>query len=430
MKKLLAVILVICLAFAAFVGTVSGARGGLSAVRTADSAPQPTPASGLEVLELPEETEEPEAAEEAEEPAEEPVEEAGETELPSLDYEAIYALHAPEEPVFTLGSTTVDWATYFYMLYSQAQSVASYFESMAAYYGLEQSWEDEYAEGVSFADMVLTATEDTLASLCSIEGYAAENGLSLSEEAQAQVDAQIQADITSICGEGATEEDFAAYLKDLYLTPEIYRLVYETNALYQQGYIQLYGDAGEKYDEAAALAWMQDAGYLSAGHILLMSIDPATGEALDEETQAQKREQAQAIAEELQAIEDRDQLLARFKELKEEYCEDTGKTAYPDGYTFTPGTMVAEFEDAVNALADYQVSDVVETDYGYHVILRLPLSEDAVIEYSSDGQMPLTARSMASSEEYAALVQAYADDHELTYAEGFEPIDLLDYVRK
>lgn len=419
MKKLLAVILIVCLAFAAVAGVAGGVQGSPSASEPEAGGTQESPDTELKVVEVPEAAEAPET----EEPA-------GDSELPTLDYAALYALHAPEEPVFTMGSTQVDWARYFYMLYTQAQSVANYFESMSSYYGMEQSWEDEYAEGVSFADMVLKATEDTLTSLCAVEGYAAENGIELPETTQALLDEQIRADMTSACGEDATEEDFAAYLKDRYLTPEIYRWIYESNAYYQQGYIQRYGNAGELYDEAAALAWLEDSGYLSAGHILLMSVDPSTGEALDEATQAQKREQAQAIAGELRAIEDRDQLLARFKELKEEYCEDTGKTAYPDGYTFTPGTMVAEFEDAVNALEDYQVSDVVESSYGYHVIIRLPLSADAVIEYSSDGQMPLTARSLASSDEYAALVAAYVEANPIAYAEGFEPIDLLDFVRK
>ena len=82
----------------------------------------------------------------------------------------------------------------------------------------------------------------------------------------------------------------------------------------------------------------------------------------------------------------------------------------------------------VNALGDYQVSDPVESSYGYHVIMRLPLSADAVIQYASDGQTPMTARSMASNEEYAAQLQAYYDSHPFTYAEGFAPVDLLDYV--
>jgi hypothetical protein len=110
------------------------------------------------------------------------------------------------------------------------------------------------------------------------------------------------------------------------------------------------------------------------------------------------------------------------------FCEDTGKEAYPDGYVFVPGTMVPEFESAVLSLEEYQVSDPVKTDYGYHVIMRLPLDPDAVIEYSNDGT-PLTARSKAANDAYGKALQDYFDGLTVEYAEGFEAPKLLDYLQ-
>lgn len=51
--------------------------------------------------------------------------------------------------------------------------------------------------------------------------------------------------------------------------------------------------------------------------------------------------------------------------------EDTGLAANPDGYAFTTGEMVQEFEDATRALEPGQISGLVESSYGYHIILRL-----------------------------------------------------------
>ncbi len=36
--------------------------------------------------------------------------------------------------------------------------------------------------------------------------------------------------------------------------------------------------------------------------------------------------------------------------------------------------MVEEFENGVLSLADYEVSEPIESSYGYHITLRLPLS--------------------------------------------------------
>lgn len=413
MKKLIALLLVLCLAFAGLVGYLnfSESSPAVPEATPVPDAPEATAPSADEEIDL-----------DAVDAEAEPIT------VRSLDYDAIYALHAPDEVVLTVDGRDVTWDRYFYMLFSQSQQITNYFQGMAAYYGLALDWQDEYAEGLTYADSVVSEAEDSLAQLYAIEGFAQANGVALTEENLAALDEQLLADSKAICGEDATEEDFAAYLADIYMTPDLYRWICNDNLLYQQNYIQLYGENGELFDEEAAMAFLTDNGYLSASHILFMTIDPATGEALGEDEKLGKRNNAEAVAAELQAIEDSEELLARFAALKEELCEDTGKVAYPDGYTFTPGTMVAEFEDTVKALRDYEVSDVIETGYGYHVIMRLPLSIDAVIEFSSDGVTPMTARRIASNEEYGARLQAYYDDIRVEYAEGFEPVNLLDYV--
>lgn len=66
-----------------------------------------------------------------------------------------------------------------------------------------------------------------------------------------------------------------------------------------------------------------------------------------------------------------------FDKLIKEYCEDPGMKANPDGYTFTKGEMVKEFETAAFALKEGKISSVVETSYGYHIIKREPLHSAA-----------------------------------------------------
>jgi len=76
-----------------------------------------------------------------------------------------------------------------------------------------------------------------------------------------------------------------------------------------------------------------------------------------------------------------DEVLAKAKKgsdfdaLIEKYGEDPGMNSYPEGYVFTKGEMVKEFEDGTLALKDNQISSVIETSYGYHIIKRMPLPE-------------------------------------------------------
>ena len=173
---------------------------------------------------------------------------------------------------------------------------------------------------------------------------------------------------------------------------------------------------------------MEDQGYLSCSHILFMTIDPMTGKELGEEEAAAKLEQAKKLVAELRAIKDPEELKKRFAELKEQYCEDTGKTTYPDGYTFTPGTMVQEFEAATKALGSYEISDPVKTSYGYHIIMRLPLSADSQI--ASVQGTPAAARSIVSENAITKLLDDYYAEHPASYMEGLEKLDLTQYIQK
>ena len=346
------------------------------------------------------------------------------------DYAAMYALHDPEEIVATVDGRDVTWGEYFYLYFSQAKQIENYFGTMASSYGAAPDWTDQVEEDSddTFADLPAESVESTLRQICSIESMSEKAGVELTDEQLAAIREQEEQDILGAVGEGKTAEDFNAYIETIYLPRALYDRMNRVNYLYRQGFVQAYGANGELVEDGTALQYLADNEYMAATHILLMTIDPASFEALDEEAAAAKKAQADKIAAELQAIEDDGERLQRFAELKAEYCEDTGKEVYPDGYVFLPGTMVAEFENAVLSLDEYQVSDPVQSDYGWHVIMRLPLDPDGVIEYSNDGTA-MTARSKAANEAYGKLMQDYFDSLRVEYAEGFEAPKLADYLQ-
>lgn len=405
MKKFVAMLIIICLVFGA---AISYAGCGAS---SGDTAASPEPSV--------EPTESADAAETAS--------------VPQLDFDALYASHDTDEVVMTIDGDDVTWEEYFYWLYYAGMQVNNYINQMASYmqaYGMSISWDDAADDsGVSFKDYVVQLAEENIRQIRSIKKLAEENGVTLTSDNLKAIEEQRKADMENICGGEVSDEEFVKALMDTYYLPEkVYNDMNEINYLYQNCFTKLYGENGETLDEATAEKYLEDNGYLNANHILLMTIDPSTGESLDEATVAEKKAQAEKLAEELAGIDDTETLLARFAELKEEYCEDTGKTAYPDGYIFTPGTMVTEFEDTVKGLGDYEVSEPVLSRYGYHIIMRLPVTVDTVLR-TSDAGTELTARALAANQEYGEKLDACYDALEVVFAGDFENFSVEDFIK-
>ena len=349
-------------------------------------------------------------------------------EIHGLDYEAIRALYPEDYTAITLEDEKIDWGFYADFLRATGLQYEEYFAQMAAYYGVAAEWTGSIGDGsgMTYAEGMRQETNDTLASFMAIRAFAKEKNVELDAETLEKLTPEHMA--ADYCGEGATVEDLAAELESgSHLTVDGLRYYSESVALYSALFQELYGAEGEKLTDEEVIAALEEEGYLSAGHILFMTIDPSTGKELEESVIAEKLEKAEAVVEELRAIKDPDKMLKRFAELKEEYCEDTGKQTYPDGYTFTTGTMVKEFEETVKALGEYEISDPVKTSYGYHVIVRLPLKSDSTL---MNGQSsPVAARQSVAQNGITKALDTWFEAHPATYAEGLEALDLTKFVK-
>ncbi len=98
-----------------------------------------------------------------------------------------------------------------------------------------------------------------------------------------------------------------------------------------------------------------------ASHILLGTRDPNTRQPLSDEKKAAKRKLAEDILKRARAGED-------FAVLAKEYSDDPGSKDKGGEYTFPRGVMDPAFESAAFSLSTNQISDIVTTQFGYHII--------------------------------------------------------------
>jgi peptidyl-prolyl cis-trans isomerase C len=127
-----------------------------------------------------------------------------------------------------------------------------------------------------------------------------------------------------------------------------------------------------------------------ASHILLTTRDPVSGTDLPDDKKAAKRKDIDGLLKRARAGED-------FAKLAKEYSEDPGSKDKGGEYKFPRGQMMPEFEAAAFSLKTNQVSDVVTTSYGYHIIKlseKFPAQKVDYAKAASDIKDGLAAQAM------------------------------------
>ena len=336
----------------------------------------------------------------------------GNQEEPSGIYYDITGI-APTETVMTVDGNEIPAQAYFYWTAYNC----SYFEyqlGMLAAYGMSGdlvnvedgsvNWDAPFSEDQTLSQYVKEETKSAVTFYAVAENLAAELGVTLTEEDETAIADNRASMVEELGGEDA----YAQYLEELGVDEETFTrlqsaslLIGDMTDLTLQEGSELYLPE-EDYDQYATYA----------DHILLATQDTATGAALSEEEIAEKRQTAEDLLSQLQASDD---VVTLFGQLADEYSEDPGRAENPDGYIYTPGTMVAVFEDAAAALEPGQVSGIVESDYGYHIILRKDLSEGL----SSDPDMKRTL----AQEHLQKLLEERMEEAEVTVSAELDDLD-------
>ena len=124
-------------------------------------------------------------------------------------------------------------------------------------------------------------------------------------------------------------------------------------------------EAKQFYDNPTNLADFEQPEMVQVRHILSLTMDPVTHAPLTADQQQAKRKQIDGLLKRIRGGED-------FAALAKQYSEDpASKDNGGEMPAFARGQMAPEFEAAAFSLTNNQVSDVITTAYGYHIIKLL-----------------------------------------------------------
>ena len=279
----------------------------------------------------------------------------------------------PNEAALEAEGSSIPMELYLYWLTYSCSYLESQLSMMNMYGGGAYSelinedgsvkWDGEL-EGTPLSQIAWEQTDNTALSYIVMETVAAAHGVTLTDEDRAGMEKDKAAYIEQMGG----QEGFENNLWEMGVSQENYDRVSAASYLYQH-LLELAQDPDSDLYQAP----VETDAYVD--HILLMTKNSETNESLSEEEIAAKKEKAEELLAQLQEA-DPSGLEELFTQLAEENGEDPGRTT-ENGYLINADTnFVQEFKDAAFALQPGELSGIVESDYGYHILLRKELTED------------------------------------------------------
>jgi len=320
-----------------------------------------------------------------------------------IDFDAAFATFPPDTVMVRAGDLTVTWAELFVFLFRSVQDLMQYSPE-----GID--WDDDIG-GVTLAEIVLTSSSERTLPFMIVEYGAKAIELSLSEEDYKEHTAEINEIIDSY---GSREE----FMKVLWENGGFYSLeVFERLLLleYTSGllFLELYGENGESFPDEDVLDYVEQNEFMMAKHILIMSAENDSA-----------REEAEDILKQLNAKKSANDFEEFFDSLMFELSEDPGSIANPKGYLFQFEDMVAPFSEACAALEIGQLSEIVETEYGYHIILRIAVDFDSVPGSVARAGLSYSVREMAAIEDFEKVMYEWRQQLDPVFTPEYDSIDL------
>lgn len=240
----------------------------------------------------------------------------------------------------------------------------------------ESMWEQEIEDGVTYRDKFKELMIDQMVNTALIAQAAEKDGLKPSDKEVESSYNELRTTINS-------DEDLKKSAEELGVTDEFLKSQAKTNLLIQ-AYQNKFNEETkvsesemEKYYEENKDSYKVDE--VEASHILIKTTDD-DGNAMSDADKKKAKAKAEKILKEVKNGGD-------FAELAKKYSEDPGSAENGGSLgTFGKGQMVEPFEEAAFSMEPGEISDLVETDYGYHIIkVTDKINETTSYEEAKDG---------------------------------------------
>lgn len=237
---------------------------------------------------------------------------------------------------------------------------------------------------------------------------AQEYGITLTEEDLATVDSYMNEQIAYF----ESEEAFEAALVESGMSRDLLRRLLQQEIMCNRVYEDLYATEGAPLapsDEEIRQTLLND--YVRTQHLLISFDHFEDLEGYEEYTEEELKAAALELA--TNCLELINNGTATIYDLAQEIGDDPGMLDNEEGYLFTYDEMVEEFEEASFALEVGQISGIVETTYGYHIIQRL--EHELYIVANSDECRELVINAKFNSDVDELLANA-----EVIYNENYD----------
>jgi len=327
---------------------------------------------------------------------------------PDIDFDAAIATFPPDTVMMKADDLTITWAELYVFLFQLVNNLVHT-------YGQDLDWSEDTPLGMSMSDLVLDYSTDEAKSFL-VYMYGAEAiDLNLSDE---ELDS-FNEDVNGLIEAYGGKEELEKSLRENggFYNYEVFERLFMIEYVVSLMLIHLYGEDAVLFPDESVEEYASENEYMMAMHILHLKDEDDEDKPLSEAEETLKL--LNDYTGSANAFPD------FFKELMNERSEDQGGlTSFPDGYLFQPSDMVEPFSEASAELEVGGLSDIVETVYGYHIILRLPLDYDATpISVANEG-MSHSLRQLAALDDFHSIQEEWREALNIEFTPEYNSIDI------